>query len=92
VRREIVEIRGRVQGVGFRYKVDRIARRYPVSGTVCNRRTGAVEIDVEGDDDAVAAFIADVIAHPPLGARVDDVTRTNAEPRAVRGFNVAPDR
>ena len=85
-------VRGRVQGVGFRYTVLEIARRFPVSGTVCNLRTGEVEIDVEGDDAAVDAFVNAVMQTPPRGAHVDGVTRKSAEPRYVDGFNVARDR
>lgn len=91
MRREIVEIKGRVQGVGFRYTVSAIAGRHPVSGTVRNLRSGAVEIDVEGDDDIVEAFIDDVLAHPPRMARVDAVARRSAEPRGIRGFDVGSD-
>lgn len=88
--RTTVTVRGRVQNVGFRYTVLRIARRHDVAGTVRNLRDGArVEIDAEGEDGAVGAFLDDVLAHPPSGARIDAVERTTAQPRGARGFSAA---
>ncbi|MBN2164085.1 MAG: acylphosphatase [Pontiellaceae bacterium] len=48
---------GRVQGVGFRYSVCRIAEMYPVSGFVRNLRSGDVELVAEGKDDALSEFL-----------------------------------
>ena len=88
--RTIATIRGLVQNVGFRYTVLHTARRHDVAGTVRNLRDGArVEIDVEGEAAAVEAFLDDVLAHPPSGARVDGVERTVAEPRGLRTFTAA---
>ena len=89
--RTIVMVSGIVQGVGFRYAVLRIAAFHAVAGTVRNVRAGErVEIDAEGDDDALAAFVADVLANPPPGARIDLVERTAAAPRRLAGFSFAP--
>lgn len=88
--RTIAVVSGRVQNVGFRYNVMRIARRYDVAGTVRNVRDGArLEIDVEGEAAAVEAFLDDILAHPPSGARVDGVERSAAEPRGLRTFTAA---
>lgn len=88
--RTIVTFAGRVQGVGFRYTVLRIAARHSVAGTVRNLRSGAIEIDVEGEAGEVATFLADVLAHPPFGARVTGTERRDAEPRLLRTFSEAP--
>ena len=88
MRRAIVELSGLVQGVGFRYKVDKIAQRHPVRGTVRNLPSGEVEIDIEGDDDAVEAFIREVLENPPRLSRVEGVKRTSAEPRGALDFRV----
>jgi acylphosphatase len=40
---------GRVQGVGFRYTAQRIARSFAVTGWVRNLPDGRVELIVEGD-------------------------------------------
>jgi acylphosphatase len=51
-------IRGRVQGVGFRYAMVDAATRFDVTGWVRNRRDGSVEATVQGTAEAVDAMIA----------------------------------
>jgi acylphosphatase len=87
--RTIVTLTGRVQGVGFRYTVLRIAARHSVAGTVRNLRSGGVEIDVEGAAAEVAAFLTDVLAHQPPGSRVTGSERRDAEPRRLCTFSEA---
>ncbi len=89
--RTIATLSGRVQNVGFRDAVERIATRYDVAGTVRNTRDGErLEIDVEGNGDDVRAFLDDVLEHPPRYARVERVERRDAEPLSRHGFSVAP--
>ncbi|MBV8299632.1 MAG: acylphosphatase [Candidatus Eremiobacteraeota bacterium] len=90
MKRTIVTLHGRVQAVGFRDAVQRIASRHAVAGTVRNLRDGErLEIDAEGEDDALRAFVDDVLAHPPRHARVEAVERCDAEPLGRDGFAVA---
>ena len=92
-KREIVTLGGRVQNIGFRDAVLRVAGRHPVAGTVRNLRDGErLEIDVEGDDVAVDAFLDDVLANPPRSSRIDSVLRTAAEPAGATGFEQASTR
>lgn len=85
--RAIVRLRGRVQAVGFRETVLTIAQGHPVAGSVRNLHEGErLEIDVEGAPDAVDAFIAEVLAHPPRYARVESVERETATPQDATGF------
>jgi acylphosphatase len=89
--RELVTLHGRVQGVGFREQVLAIARAHAVAGTVRNVTSSrTLEIDVEGDETAVDAFVAAVVARPPSFARVDHVERRPLAPRGVSGFVRAP--
>jgi hydrogenase maturation protein HypF len=89
--RTILTLSGRVQTVGFRDAVRRVAARHPVAGTVRNLSDGErLEIDAEGEQDALEAFIADVLAHPPRYARVQRVDRANAPPRGLTTFTQAP--
>ena len=89
--RQRVVLRGLVQGIGFRERVLAIARAHAVAGTVRNFSDGgALEIDAEGEREAVAAFVADVLARPPHFARIDAVERETVEPRGARGFVVGP--
>jgi formamidopyrimidine-DNA glycosylase len=62
-------IEGRVQGVGFRWSAKRRADELGVSGWVRNRPDGAVEVWIQGPDDAVGAMEA-WLRHGPAGARV----------------------
>lgn len=62
--REVFHMRvffeGRVQGVGFRYRTLQIARGFEVSGTVRNLPDGRVELEAEGLEGEVRAFVAEV--------------------------------
>ncbi len=85
--RQVVLLKGRVQGVGLRDLIVQIARGYGVAGTVRNLRSGdRIEIDVEGAAPQVALFVDDVLANLPTFARVDSVEREPAAPRGATGF------
>lgn len=57
---------GHVQGVGFRYTVQRLALGFDVTGWVKNLSDGRVEILIEGERDELEAFQA---AIPNAGLR-----------------------
>ena len=59
-----VVVRGRVQGVGFRWYVVRQARARDVAGWVRNRNDGAVEAEAEGGRPALEAFVEDLRQGP----------------------------
>jgi acylphosphatase len=65
-----VTIRGRVQGVGYRYFVERAARSRDLEGWVRNRRDGSVEALFSGPAESVAAMIA-ACRRGPSSARVE---------------------
>lgn len=67
-----VLVRGRVQGVGFRWFVREAAREAKLAGWVRNRQDGAVEVEAEGTVAALEAFRA-VVARGPDGAVVTSV-------------------
>jgi acylphosphatase len=67
-----VVIRGRVQGVGFRWFVREAARRAGLAGWVRNRHDGSVELEAEGPEAALDAFRR-VVARGPEGAVVSTI-------------------
>ena len=67
-----LEVRGRVQGVGFRWYVMRIARELGLAGWIKNRPDGIVELAAAGERAGLAKLEAAVSAGPP-GARVEEV-------------------
>jgi acylphosphatase len=87
IRRRLV-VRGLVQGVGFRYSLQRLARTRGVAGWVGNRADGAVEIVLEGPADAVGALL-EWCRHGPRGAVVREVSVDDEEPEGLEGFSVA---
>lgn len=86
--RRIVRVEGRVQGVNFRASARREAERLGVRGWARNEPDGSVAIDVEGEADAVAAFVAWCRVGPPR-ARVDRLAIEEATPAGHRGFRVS---
>lgn len=78
-------IHGRVQGVGYRCWAERTARGLGLAGWVRNRREGWVEANVEGEAEAVAAFV-ERCRDGPDGARVERVEASDAELSDLDGF------
>jgi acylphosphatase len=67
-----LRIAGRVQGVGFRYFMERRAGELGVRGWVRNRHDGTVEAMVQGTPEAVEAMVA-AARRGPRAAIVTDV-------------------
>lgn len=81
-----LRITGRVQGVGYRWHMTDEARRLGLTGWVRNRRDDSVEAVACGPVDAVQALV-DWAQSGPVGARVDGVVVTHAEPiKGAAGF------
>lgn len=66
-------VRGRVQGVAFRYFVVRHARELGVRGTVRNRADGAVEAVLQADTAVAIEALIERIRQGPRAARVEAV-------------------
>ncbi len=81
-------IRGRVQGVGFRWFVTRAAERLGVAGWTRNLPDGRVEVLAQGGVEAMRA-LASELRTGPRAARVDAIDTIEVSPDAsLRGFDV----
>ncbi len=86
VTREL-RVRGRVQGVGFRPHVYRIAVAHSLNGWVRNDGHG-VSIRVSGPEAAVDRFIEDLTRKAPVPARIEDIHVTDAPCAPAAGFHI----
>jgi acylphosphatase len=73
-------VRGRVQGVGFRYFALELATGSGLVGWVANDQDGSVRCVAEGRRPDLETFLT-ALSIGPLGARVDDVEATWGPPR-----------
>jgi acylphosphatase len=86
--RRHVRVYGFVQGVGFRFAVERAARSRGVAGWVRNCPDGTVEAVFEGEPDDVDALV-DFCREGPRGADVERVDVETELPEGLSGFRVA---
>lgn len=72
MRRLEASVRGRVQGVGFRWFVVRHASRLGLGGSVANQPDGSVSVIAEGPEDALNELLG-LLREGPAGATVERV-------------------
>lgn len=83
-----LNIRGIVQGVGFRPFLHRLTERFLLSGWVRNTSAG-VELELEGDSVHLEQFLAALKAEQPPLAVIDRVEHTNLPDLAgYEGFSI----
>ena len=82
-----IEVRGTVQGVGFRPWVYRVARESEIAGRVRNH-TGGVTIEAFGRRDALERFVSRLSTAAPAAAVVDDLSTEAIPFEPVRGFEI----
>jgi acylphosphatase len=75
-------VRGRVQGVGFRWFTARTARGLGVEGWVRNLPDGAVEVFGRGNPAALEA-LEQAIKAGPAGANVESVEKSDIPHQAI---------
>jgi hydrogenase maturation protein HypF len=83
-----VRVRGRVQGVGFRPTVWRLARELELCGEVLNDSEGVV-IRASGDAAAVAALLERLRTEAPPQARIDQIEARPVLDRGHHDFRIA---
>jgi len=81
-----IEIRGTVQGVGFRPWVYRVAKELGIAGRVSNDASGVI-IDAFADDKALLKF-RETLLNAPTPARVQTFTVRAIPAEAAAGFSI----
>lgn len=83
-----INVRGVVQGVGFRYWCLHKAREYGVNGWVANIPDGTVELEVAADRSLIEEFVK-VLKVGPSQAHVSDIDiRWLDPPGQYDGFTI----
>jgi len=86
--RLVAVVRGFVQGVGFRWFVEREAARLGLTGWVVNRADGSVEVVAEGVQDALGLLVLQ-LWEGPSGSSVSDVEIRHEPARGnIVGFGI----
>lgn len=80
-----IRVEGQVQGVFFRDWTVQAAQALGLSGWVCNRADGCVEVYALGDAGMIDR-LAERLHHGPDAARVERVLVEEAPVRMVDGF------
>ena len=77
-------VRGRVQGVGFRWFVEREAHILWIAGWVRNNSNGTVEVLAQGTRDQLIG-LRSRLREGPRAARVDEVEESEAD--TIKGLS-----
>jgi acylphosphatase len=82
-----IHIKGRVQGVNFRYYTQRTAQSLSITGFARNLDDGSVLIEAQGEEQNLMEFIR--WCHKgPTWARVDNVKTENIQEINNQGFTI----
>ncbi|MCX7766578.1 MAG: acylphosphatase, partial [Candidatus Sumerlaeia bacterium] len=82
-----IKIRGRVQGIGFRPYVYRLAQRLGLNGWVLNNEEGVI-IHLEGPDIAIQNFLATLPVDAPPLAHIEKLETFTINPEGVVDFTI----
>ena len=81
-------VRGRVQGVGYRYFAERVANQLGICGSVKNLADGSVEVYAIGAESDLNAFKSR-LAEGPIAASVTAVEESDEAVRSdYQGFSI----
>jgi hydrogenase maturation protein HypF len=90
-RRRHIEVRGIVQGVGFRPFVYQLAHSLGLTGYVFNSSSG-VTIEIEGDESGLHAFLETLREKPPQLAAITGIAVSEIEVRGGAEFSILESR
>jgi acylphosphatase len=82
-----IEVRGFVQGVGFRYYARTKAQELGLFGIACNEPDGSVYLEIEGPEEKIDNFLK--WCHDgPSAAKVESVELNVKEPVGYTDFKI----
>ncbi len=81
-------VKGRVQGVGFRYFVYHSAQRSDLSGWVKNLEDGRVEIVAEGEEETLRLFVKEIAKGSRFAAVKEVQTEWQSYTNKFRSFEI----
>jgi hydrogenase maturation protein HypF len=84
-----IDVKGIVQGVGFRPFVYRLAKEHGLFGYVCNNTSG-VSIEIEGQKSKIDEFIEKIKTAPPPQAVIFEIASYDIEPVGYDNFVIRP--
>lgn len=87
IRRVLLTVSGRVQGVGFRPFVFRLATRFGLAGTIRNTTVG-VEIDLQAEAGLIEQFKEALFVEKPERAEISQLREVELPVRQVAGFTI----
>ena len=79
---------GRVQGLGVRPALARLANQHGLAGSAANTGEG-VELEIEGSSTAIAAYRRDLEAALPPGVHLEQIASVPIMPANRSGFEIA---
>lgn len=82
-----VQVKGIVQGVGFRPFVYNLAQRLDLRGWVRNT-SGGVELEVSGEADALQQMLQALREEAPPLAQIDSINAADHSPNGFTGFEI----
>jgi hydrogenase maturation protein HypF len=82
-----IQVRGVVQGVGFRPFIYQIAKAHGLAGWVCNT-SGDVTIEVEGPGDSLDRFLSELRNSPPPRSHIESVSYVAIKPKGYTKFEI----
>lgn len=77
-----ITVKGKVQGVNYRYNAQAMAHKYDLTGFVRNQDNGSVFAHAEGEEENLNRFIE----WCNTGPRLAEVTEVHAEEQEVIGY------
>jgi len=86
-----LDIRGTVQGVGFRPFIHRLASEFGLSGTVCNTVDG-VTVEAEGSPDALRSFLTAIEPRKPERSSIRSLECRWFAAKGASGFEILESR